>query len=122
MEMKKMLKLVDREYNEISGLFPNNFSLDNAISAVGQIFPENENENVLIDGKWFFYDDLDLIEDLPIVRTEKEIEKLFNVMRSEMFVMSEYGDNENALKYELFTCDNDIFNDYLEFYEIKKGV
>lgn len=35
--------------------------IDEAISLVGEIFPENEEENVLIDGVWYYYDDLDMI-------------------------------------------------------------
>lgn len=36
-------------------------SLAEAINLVGEIFPENEAENVLIDGKWYYYDDLDMV-------------------------------------------------------------
>lgn len=36
-------------------------SLDDAINLVGSIHPENENENVEIDGNWYYYDDLDMV-------------------------------------------------------------
>lgn len=35
--------------------------LDEAINLVGEIFEENEDENVLIDGVWYYYDDLDMV-------------------------------------------------------------
>ena len=30
------------------------------INIVGEIFPANEDENVLIGGEWYYYDDLDM--------------------------------------------------------------
>jgi hypothetical protein len=36
-------------------------SLDEAINLVGEISPANEDENVLIDGNWYYYDDLDMV-------------------------------------------------------------
>ena len=69
-------------------------------------------------------DDADLLQVLnsPEIRTKDEIEKLFDVMRCEISVMSEYGDCEKLLEKELLTCDENIFNNYLEFYEIKKEI
>lgn len=34
---------------------------DEAIMWFGEIYPERENENVLIDGEWYYYDDLEVI-------------------------------------------------------------
>ena len=36
-------------------------SLDEAINLVGEIFSANEGENVLIDGNWYYYEDLDML-------------------------------------------------------------
>lgn len=35
-------------------------SLDEAINIVGEIHPENEEENVKIGDNWYYYDDLDM--------------------------------------------------------------
>lgn len=35
-------------------------SLDEAIQLVGEIYPSTEEENVEIDGKMYYYDDLDM--------------------------------------------------------------
>lgn len=34
--------------------------LDEAINLVGEIHPERDDECVLIDGIWYYYDDLDM--------------------------------------------------------------
>ena len=36
-------------------------NLDEAIALVGEICPANEEENVCIDGQWYYYDDLDMV-------------------------------------------------------------
>lgn len=46
----------------------------------------------------------------------ENIDLLFDVMRNEISVMYEHGDNEQALYNELLTCDIDIYNYYLDFY------
>jgi len=67
-------------------------------------------------------EDMDLLQVLssPEIRTKDEIEKLFDVMISQISVMFEYGDCEKLLEKELLTCDESIFNSYLDFYEIKE--
>ena len=40
--------------------------------------------------------------------------ELFDAMRNDIGVMSEYGDDETGLLYELLTADNDIINEYKE--------
>lgn len=40
-------------------------SLDEAIKLVGEIYGENQDENVLIDDEWYYYDDLDLVVCAP---------------------------------------------------------
>lgn len=42
------------------------------------------------------------------------IEQLFDAMRKDFSVMSEWNDNEAELLEELQTCDNDIFQIYRE--------
>lgn len=63
-----MVKLVNytnenkTTYDVIAEITTNHsMSIDDAINLVGEIFPEKEEENVLIDGKWFYYDDIDTI-------------------------------------------------------------
>lgn len=46
------------------------------------------------------------------MRTREQIEALFDAMRSDIGVMSEYGDSEAELLEELLTCDNDILEIY----------
>lgn len=53
------------------------------------------------------------------MRSRKEIETLFRVMCSQIDVMSEYADSEKDLENELKTCDNETYNYYLDFYEVK---
>lgn len=35
-----------------------NMTTDEALNFVGEIHPEMDDENVEIDGKWYYYDDL----------------------------------------------------------------
>lgn len=43
-------------------------------------------------------------------------EKLFDVMSSQIEVMADWGDDEESLREEIETADDDIFEYYLEFY------
>ena len=36
-------------------------TLDEAIELVGEVIPEAENENVVIDGKEYYYEDLEMV-------------------------------------------------------------
>lgn len=45
-------------------------------------------------------------------RTYDEVKKVFNAMRSQMSVMSEYNDDEKALWDELATCSDEVFDQY----------
>lgn len=57
-----MFRIFDRNTNEtIATVITNHsISLDDAIRFVGEIHAENTDENVEIDGRWYYYDDLDL--------------------------------------------------------------
>lgn len=57
------MKLINTATNEVIAEITTNhsMSLDDAIRIFGEIFPANENENVLIDGEWYYYDDLELV-------------------------------------------------------------
>lgn len=57
------MKLINTVTNEVIAEITANRSMDidSAIRIFGEIFPANENENVLIDGEWYYYEDLDLI-------------------------------------------------------------
>lgn len=54
------MRIVNKETNETVANITTNqsMSLDEVIALVGEIFPANENENVLINGKWYYYEDL----------------------------------------------------------------
>lgn len=56
------MKIISKSTNETVAEIVTNRSmtLDEAINIVGEIFPSNEDENVLIDGEWYYYDDLDM--------------------------------------------------------------
>lgn len=63
-----MVKLVNytndehTTYDVIAEITTNHsMTIDEAINLAGEIFHENEEENVLIDGKWYYYDDIDTI-------------------------------------------------------------
>lgn len=57
------MKIINTATNETVAEIMTNHSmcLDEAINLIGEIFAENENENVLIDGSWYYYDDLDMV-------------------------------------------------------------
>lgn len=59
------MKIINTITNEtVADITTNHsMSLDEAISLVGEIHAENEDENVLINGTWYFYDDLALVAD-----------------------------------------------------------
>lgn len=58
--MKKIINVVTGEtVKEIIG--GDNRSLDELLEMFGEIFAENTDENVLIDGEWYYYDDLDVV-------------------------------------------------------------
>lgn len=57
-EMKIISKSTNKTVAEI--VTNRSMTLDDAINIVGEIFPANEDENVLIDGEWYYYDDLDM--------------------------------------------------------------
>lgn len=44
------------------------------------------------------------------------IDKLFEAMRNDMETMSEYGDDETALKRELLTADESIIDAYINVF------
>ena len=56
------MKIINKLTNETVAEIVTNHSmcLDDAINIVGEIFSANEDENVLIDGEWYYYDDLDM--------------------------------------------------------------
>jgi hypothetical protein len=57
------MKIINKVTNEVAAIINTNRSmtLDEAIELVGEIVPESENENVIIDGKEYFYDDLEIV-------------------------------------------------------------
>lgn len=57
------MKIINKVTNEVAAIINTNHSmtLDEAIELVGEIVPESENENVIIDGKEYFYDDLEIV-------------------------------------------------------------
>lgn len=57
------MKIINTATNEIVAEIMTNHSmtLDEAINLVGEIYQQNEDENVLIDGNWYYYDDLDMV-------------------------------------------------------------
>lgn len=58
--MKKIINVVTGEtVKEIIG--GDNRTLDELLEMFGEIFAENTDENVLIDGEWYYYDDLDVV-------------------------------------------------------------
>lgn len=52
------------------------------------------------------------------MRSFDDVKDIFDAMRCEPFVMSEYQDNESALLYELMTCTDD----HLRQYRIDNGL
>ena len=65
------MKIINTVTNEIVAEIMTNRSmtLDEAIRFVGEIHTENENEDVLIDGTWYYYDDLEAVGDERIIKT-----------------------------------------------------
>ena len=59
------MKIINTTTNEVVAEIMTNRSmtLDEAIRFVGEIHTENENEDVLIDGDWYYYDDLKAVGD-----------------------------------------------------------
>lgn len=57
------MKIINTVTNEVVAAINTNRSmtLDEAIELVGEIIPEAENENVVIDGKEYYYDDLEMV-------------------------------------------------------------
>lgn len=61
------MKIISKSTNEtVAEILTNrSMTLDEAINIVGEIFPENEDENVLIGTDlfcdWYYYDDLEMI-------------------------------------------------------------
>lgn len=57
-----MIRIFNRNTDETIVTFGTNHSvcLDEAIRFVGEIYAENTDENVEINGNWYYYDDLDL--------------------------------------------------------------
>jgi hypothetical protein len=57
------MKIINTVTNEVVATITTNRSmtLDEAIELVGEIIPEAENENVVIDGKEYYYGDLGMI-------------------------------------------------------------
>lgn len=58
------MKIVDYDGAVLAEIATNrSMSLDEAISLVGEIHPEEQEENVEISGKSYYYDDPDLVFD-----------------------------------------------------------
>lgn len=58
------MKIVNYDGTVLAEIATNrSMSLDEAISLVGEIHPEEQEENVEIGGKWYYYDDLELVFD-----------------------------------------------------------
>lgn len=57
------MKIINTVTNEVVAAINTNRSmtLDEANELVGEIIPEAENENVVIDGKEYYYDDLEMV-------------------------------------------------------------
>ena len=57
------MKIINKVTNEVAAIISTNrcMSLREAIELVGEIIPEAENENVVIDGKEYYYDDLEMV-------------------------------------------------------------
>lgn len=59
------MKIVNKVTGEtVTKIMTNHsMSLDDAINLVGKIYPDNSEENVLIFGEWYYYDDLEIEEE-----------------------------------------------------------
>lgn len=58
------MKLINVVTNEVIAEISANhsMSLDEVILIFDEIFPANEQENVLINDVWYYYEDLDLVD------------------------------------------------------------
>ena len=56
------MKIINKATGETVATIMTNhsMSLDEAIKLVGDIYPENEEENVKIGDDWYYYEDLDM--------------------------------------------------------------
>ena len=56
------MKIINKVTEEVIAEIKTNrgMTLDEAIELVGEIHSENTEENVEIDGNWYYYDDLEL--------------------------------------------------------------
>lgn len=56
------MKIISKSANETVAEIVTNRSmtLDEAINIVGELFPAKGEDNVLVDGEWYDYDDLDI--------------------------------------------------------------
>lgn len=56
------MKIINKVTNEVAAIISTNrcMSLREAIELVGEIIPDAENENVVIDGKKYYYEDLEI--------------------------------------------------------------
>lgn len=59
--MKIINKVTGETVTEI--MTNHSMSLDDAINLVGELHTENTEENVLIFGEWYYYDDLEIVEE-----------------------------------------------------------
>lgn len=58
------MKIVNYDGTVLAEIATNrSMNLDEAISIVGEIHHEEQEENVEIGGKWYYYDDLDIVCD-----------------------------------------------------------
>ena len=55
-KMKIICNSTGKVVKEILG--GENMTMDEALNFVGEIHPEMDDENVEIEGKWYYYDDL----------------------------------------------------------------
>ena len=61
------------------------------------------------------------MEDKQMKRRYDEVKEIFDTMRSQMSVMSEYNDDEKALWDELATCSDEVFDRYKQDNGIAKS-
>ena len=60
----KIVNIVNYDGTVLAEIATNHsMTIDEAISLVGEIHPEAQEENVEISGKWYYYDDLELVID-----------------------------------------------------------
>lgn len=97
------MKIINTVTNEIVAEIMTNRSmtLDEAIRFVGEIHTENENEDVLIDGDWYYYDDLKAVGDERIIKTNVTGNIANEILSSVIGQMSD-GMFEGSRYYEGF--------------------